>query len=152
MNYSVFREPPDVVLLHRHIVLLDGVCNLCAAFLGFLYRRDHGARLRFCWVQSATGREILRWAGLSVESFDTLLYVQAGVPLQKSTAFLNLVRQLRFPWTLLVAGFIIPRPLRDWIYDQVSRNRYRLFGRKSECMVPDGDIRSRFIGQEVSGV
>ncbi|MDH4070900.1 MAG: DCC1-like thiol-disulfide oxidoreductase family protein [Ignavibacteria bacterium] len=145
MNDPVPILKPDSVRSNRYIILLDGLCNLCSAFLVFVYRRDPAVRFRFCWVQSPAGIEILSWAGLPVDSFQTMLYVEDGIPYRKSAAFLGVARHLRFPWWVLAGGVIIPRPIRDWLYDRISRSRYRLFGKKSECLLPGGEIQSRFI-------
>jgi predicted DCC family thiol-disulfide oxidoreductase YuxK len=56
-----------------------------------------------------------------------------------------MVRHLRRPWPMLAAGRVIPRPVRDWLYDRIARNRYRLFGRRDSCLVPSADIADRFL-------
>ena len=40
---------------------------------------------------------------------------------------------------------IVPRPLRDWLYDRIALNRYRLFGRRQTCFVPTDEIADRFL-------
>jgi len=64
----------------------------------------------------------------------------------RSTAALKIARRLKFPWSLLSAFFIIPKPLRDGVYNWIARNRYRWFGKKEACMVPTPEIRGRFLG------
>ena len=60
-------------------------------------------------------------------------------------AAIRLARYLRWPWRLLGAAWIVPRPIRDHAYDWVARNRYRWFGRRDTCLVPTPALRSRFL-------
>jgi predicted DCC family thiol-disulfide oxidoreductase YuxK len=126
-------------------LLFDGVCNLCNGWVRFVIARDPAARLRLAAVQSPAGQAILAACGLSTEDFDTMVFVEDGKAYLKSAAFLRAVRYLSFPWPWLAAGLAVPRPLRDWLYDRVASNRYRLFGRQESCMMPTPEIRSRFL-------
>jgi predicted DCC family thiol-disulfide oxidoreductase YuxK len=126
-------------------VLFDGVCNLCNGWVQFVIARDPQARLRLAAVQSPAGQAILAWCGLPTDEFDTMVFVEDGRAYFRSTAFLRAVRHLSWPWPLLSVGRIVPRPLRDWLYDRVAKNRYRLFGRQESCMMPTPAIRSRFL-------
>lgn len=136
--------PPGVGPEDR-VVLFDGVCNLCNGLVRFLIQRDRGARLRLASLQSEAGQAILVWCGLPVDDFDTMAFVEAGQAYLKSTAFLRVVRYLSQPWPWLSGGLLVPRPLRDWLYDRVAGNRYRWFGRQESCMLPTPEIRSRFL-------
>lgn len=136
--------PPGIGPEDR-VVLFDGVCNLCNGSVRFLIARDPGARLRLASAQSAAGQAILAWCGLPVDHFDTMVFVEGGQAFMKSTAFLRVVRYLSWPWPWLSWGLLVPRPLRDWLYDRIALNRYRLFGRQEICMVPTPEIRSRFL-------
>ena len=139
-------EPlPSGIGLDDRVVLFDGVCNLCNGWVRFLIARDPAARLRLASVQSDAGRAILAWCGLPVDHFDTMVFVEAGRAYTKSTAFLRVVRYFPRPWPWLSWGLVVPRPLRDWLYDRVALNRYRLFGRQEVCMLPTPEIRSRFL-------
>jgi predicted DCC family thiol-disulfide oxidoreductase YuxK len=127
------------------VLLFDGVCNVCSAWVRFVIARDPRARLRLASVQSPAGQAILRWCGLPTETFDTMVFVEDGRAYFKSTAFLRAVRYLERPWPWLSWGLAVPRPVRDWLYDRLARNRYRLFGRQESCMIPTPAIRSRFL-------
>lgn len=87
----------------------------------------------------------MEWCGLPTEEHETMVYIEDGVPYFRSTAFLRAVRLLRFPWPALAVGLLIPGPVRDWVYDRVAWNRYRIFGKKQECLVPTGDLLERFL-------
>lgn len=129
----------------RPVMLFDGVCYLCSGWVAFAIERDPAGYLRFAAVQSPVGQDFLRRRGLPVDLFESFYLVDRGRVYEKSEAFFRMVTHLRWPWPLLRAGRWVPRFLRDWAYDRVARNRYRLFGRRSECLVPDPSIADRFI-------
>jgi predicted DCC family thiol-disulfide oxidoreductase YuxK len=107
--------------------------------------RDPRGRFRFASLQSDAARELLgsRLAGASLP--DSIVLVDDTHILTRSAAVLRIFRGLRFPWPLLSALVIIPRPVRDRVYDLVARHRYRWFGRQGVCMIPTPDVRARFL-------
>lgn len=128
------------------IVLFDGVCRLCSFWARFLIRFDNDKIFRLATVQSKQGKKILEHYGLPTEYYETMVYVEQGECYIRSTALLKILRQLPFPWPLLCVGWIIPTRLRDWLYDRIALNRYKLFGRYDTCVLPDSDHESRFLG------
>ena len=138
-------EIPASVQNNPEIVLFDGVCNLCSWTLRFVHRNDVRSRYQFAWVQSKEGREILRWCGLPEDRFDTLVLVESGSVSYKSTAFLRIARNLRFPWPVLSLFLFVPVSIRDRFYDWVASKRYAMFGQKEECLLPEGPLRNRFL-------
>ena len=144
MEVQTKTLPPSVTP-EDCVVLFDGVCNLCNGWVRFLIARDRQARLRLASVQSDAGKAILAACGLPTDEFNTMVFLEKGRAYIKSTAFLRVVRHFPWPWPLLSAGRIVPRPVRDWLYDRVALNRYALFGRQEVCMVPTPEIRKRFL-------
>jgi predicted DCC family thiol-disulfide oxidoreductase YuxK len=129
----------------KPVMLFDGVCNLCSFWVRFAIARDPSANLRFAAVQSDLGLEFLRRRNLPTDVFESFYLVEEGRVYEKSTAFLRMVRYLRWPWPLLRAARIVPRPVRDWLYDRIARNRYRLFGRRDSCLMPSPEVAARFL-------
>jgi predicted DCC family thiol-disulfide oxidoreductase YuxK len=138
-------ELPEPATSDSRILLFDGLCYLCSGALQFVYRRDQRALFKFAWVQSELGSRLAEWCGLPTDEYETMVYIEGGVPYVKSTAFLRAVRLLRFPWPLLSVGLLVPVTVRDWVYDLLARNRYRVFGKKDACAVPTGDLKQRFL-------
>ena len=136
--------PPHIQAGER-VVLFDGVCRLCDGWAKFLIRHDHERRLRLCSVQSAEGQAILAWFGLPTETFETMAYVEGEALFVRSAAVLRVLAQLPGAWRLLAGLRILPRALRDWCYDRIALNRYRLFGRYDSCLLPDSDHARRFL-------
>ncbi len=129
----------------KSIVLFDGVCNLCNGAVQFIINRDREGRFSFASLQSAAGQAHLRQFGLATDAFDTFVLVEGGKAYTRSTAALRIARRLPGAWQLLYALMIVPRPLRDWMYGLVARNRYRLFGRRDSCMMPTPELRAKFL-------
>ena len=134
-------------------LLFDGVCNLCNAAVRWVIARDRRSVFRFASLQSRVGQEALErrrggGAGTSAPIPDSMLLLdEAGVH-ARSEAVLRIVRRLGLPWSLLAIAAVIPRGIRDSLYDWVARNRYRWFGRRSACMVPTSELGARFLDAE----
>ncbi|ROS00248.1 putative DCC family thiol-disulfide oxidoreductase YuxK [Sinobacterium caligoides] len=130
---------------YPQIILFDGVCHLCSGWVQFVIARDRGQRFYFCSVQSAVGKLLLAECGLPMQSIETMVYIQDGTVHLRSTAFLQVVRQLSGGWPLLSLGLSLPASIRDALYTLVARNRYRIAGRRAQCWLADESLRQRFI-------
>ena len=127
------------------VVLFDGVCKLCNGWARFLIRHDRQRRVRLAAVQSPEGQALLAWAGLPLDQFDTLAVIRDRHYWVRSDAVLEIIAQLPRAWRPLLLLRGIPRVLRDWAYDRIARNRYRLFGKYDTCLLPDPDHEQRFL-------
>ncbi|MFD1585357.1 thiol-disulfide oxidoreductase DCC family protein [Halorientalis brevis] len=147
MSGESARDPAAVADdLDTPVLLFDGVCNLCNSFVRFVVRFDAEGTFRFAPLQSAIGEELLARYDLEPddETFDTVVLVEDGEAYTRSTAALRVARRLDGPWPLLYPLVYLPRRLRDGIYDLVAKYRYRVFGSKDECPMPDPELRERF--------
>ncbi|MBI2487857.1 MAG: thiol-disulfide oxidoreductase DCC family protein [Deltaproteobacteria bacterium] len=129
---------------NNSIILFDGVCNLCSGIVLFTIRRDPQGIFKYAPLQSETGKSLLKQFGLPIDDFDSFVLVEGNKYYQKSTAVLRVAKRIRGLWPLIYLFIIVPRPIRDFIYDIVAKNRYRWFGKKEECLIPTPDIKSRF--------
>ncbi|MGA4321173.1 thiol-disulfide oxidoreductase DCC family protein [Ectopseudomonas hydrolytica] len=136
--------PPGLSAGER-VVLFDGVCKLCNGWAKFLIRHDPARQFRLASVQSAQGQALLAWYGLPTDRFDTMALIdEAGLHV-RSTALLRILSRLPQPWRALRLLRLVPRSLRDWCYDRIALNRYRLFGRHAVCLLPTADHAERFL-------
>lgn len=129
------------------LIVFDGVCVLCNGFARFVHRQDTQGRFRFATAQSPVGQAAYRSVGLLPEAIDTVLVRRQGTVLQKSDAVLAALAAFGRPWRTAGIFRALPRPLRDWAYDRIARNRYRLCGRHDSCPVPPPGLRERFLAQ-----
>lgn len=127
------------------IVLFDGVCNLCNGVVQFVLPRDPDGRLRFTPLQSEPGQELLQRHDFSTEDIDTIVLVEGDEAFTRSEAVLRIGEILGWPYSLARVGRLLPEPLRDWVYDSIADNRYDWFGRRDRCMIPEEDVRDRFL-------
>jgi len=139
--------PPNVGMADK-VILFDGVCKLCNAWSSFIIQHDHKHAFKLCSVQSPEGQKILQHFGLSTEIYDSMLVVVGDAVYQQSDAFFQVVGKLGYPWKLLCILRIIPRSPRNWLYDRIALNRYRLFGKYDYCSLPTPDHEARYLSEQ----
>lgn len=128
------------------VVVFDGVCVLCGGWVRFLLRRDRAGVFRFAAMQDETGRRLLETNGLDPDDPVSFLLVEAGGVHTDSDAVAAVLARLGGAWRVAAAALrAVPRALRDPAYRWLARNRYRWFGRREACLVPDPAQRRRFL-------
>jgi predicted DCC family thiol-disulfide oxidoreductase YuxK len=138
MNESTKIWPDD------DVILFDGVCIFCSRWVRFVAARDTAARFRFTAIQSPYGTRLAEALGIDADDPDTNAVVHGGVAYFKSDGALTVLSCLpRWSWVRVL--FVVPRSIRDGVYNVVAKNRYRIFGKYEECMVPDAGLRARVI-------
>jgi predicted DCC family thiol-disulfide oxidoreductase YuxK len=135
----------------RPVLLFDGVCNLCNRWIQFLIERDPDATFRFAPLQSDVAGELLAECGLPRDHLDSVVLVEGDSYYTKSDAVLRAAKHLGGGYRLLWPLRVVPRGLRNWLYDAVADRRYGWFGKREQCMVPTPDIESRFLAGDPTG-
>jgi predicted DCC family thiol-disulfide oxidoreductase YuxK len=130
---------------NHHIVLFDGVCNLCNDSVNFIIRHDPKNTFKFAALQSDIGAELIKNHHIDPNKTDSIVLIQGAEHYIKSSAALRIARELSGGYALLFAFIIIPPFIRNWVYDFIARNRYKWYGRKESCMVPTAELRDRFL-------
>lgn len=133
--------------LPENIVIFDGVCNLCEFSVNFIFEHDTAGNFFFTPAQSPLGASLLRHFGINTSCLDTVVLVRGERAYTRSTAAIEIASILDMPWNLLAVFKAVPEPLRDMLYDLIAQNRYQLFGKKEECMLPSEELRRRFLEQ-----
>ncbi len=131
--------------LQTPILVFDAQCLLCNGWVRFLLRHDRRGVFCFAAIQGATGQALLHQAGLQVEGLQTLLLVDGNRSWQHTSAILQALHHLGWPWRVAWLGGCVPAPLRDALYRLIARNRYRIFGRADTCMLPSPEVKARFL-------
>ncbi|AZQ44402.1 thiol-disulfide oxidoreductase DCC family protein [Nonlabens ponticola] len=131
--------------MEKQIVLFDGVCNLCNKAVTFIIERDKKNVFNFGALQNEKGKALLNKYDIDPEETDSIILIKNDKAYIKSTAALHIAKNLSGGWPLLYTFIILPKFIRDSIYDWVARNRYGWFGKKDNCMIPNADLRSKFI-------
>ncbi|MDH3576963.1 MAG: DCC1-like thiol-disulfide oxidoreductase family protein [Gammaproteobacteria bacterium] len=134
------------------IILFDGVCNLCESTVHFVVRRDKNRQFRFASLQSEAAQEILSSYQYDFDTLNSVLLIVDNTLYRKSRAALQIVRRLDGAWPILYyLLFWIPKFTADPVYDFIATRRYKWFGVKSECWIPDDETRERFIDNPAGG-
>jgi len=128
------------------VLLFDGVCNLCNGVVQFIIPRDPAGRIRFAPLQSSAGKALMSGHGLPPGDLDSVVLVEDGRVYRKSNAVIRVAELLGWPYRAASVGRAVPQSVRNRLYDIVASNRYDVFGRKDQCMIPDEDVSDRFLG------
>ena len=136
----------DEEIRRHHIILFDGVCNLCNGSVIFILKHEKAPIFQFASIQSEAGKELLAWCGLPDNFSDAVIYINKGRIYQGSTAALKIGQTLKFPWSAIsTLGLLVPKTLRDWVYQQIGTHRYQWFGKRDMCMIPTENLKARFL-------
>jgi predicted DCC family thiol-disulfide oxidoreductase YuxK len=129
----------------KSLLLFDGVCDLCNGAVNFVIERDLNNHFVFASLQSEVGQQIAHKYNLPKGDFNSMVLLKNGKIFLRSNAALEVTKGLTGSWQLLYGFKIIPRFIRDWVYNIVSENRYKWFGRQDQCRMPSVKNQSRFI-------
>ncbi len=132
--------------LGKKIILFDGVCNLCNGFVQFVIKRDTNDCFRYASLQSDIGKQLISERNIDTKKIDSVLVIEPGVAYYiKSDAALQVGRHLKGYRTISKVLNLIPRGLRNIIYDFIARYRYAWFGKKDACMIPTPELKAKFL-------
>jgi predicted DCC family thiol-disulfide oxidoreductase YuxK len=126
------------------VILFDGICNLCNNSVQFVIRRDRAKQFRFASLQSEYGKQFLAIHQLPQTDYNSFILFENNTVFTRSTAALKVVRKLNGGWPVLYTLIVVPRFLRDFLYDLIARNRYRWFGKRETCWVPTLELKNLF--------
>lgn len=126
-------------------MLFDGVCNLCSGSVQFILKRDKKNQFLFGSLQGNYGQEMLRKYQLPANEFNSFMLIEGEKLYTKSSGALRMLKHLGGAWALLYVLIIVPKFIRDAVYNLVARNRYRWFGKKNECWLPRPEWKARFL-------
>ena len=131
--------------LTHSIILFDGVCNLCNGAVNFVIKRDPRNVFKFTPLQEKQGILLLKKHAIDAQNLDSIVLIENGNVYIKSSAALRIARKMSNLWPLFFVLLIIPRFIRDGVYDFIAKNRYKWFGKKEQCMIPTPGLREKFL-------
>jgi len=127
------------------IILFDGVCNLCNAAVTFIIKRDKNDVFRYAALQSDVAAGLVDRHGINTSKMDSIILIENEKNFTKSTAALRIARDLSGGYPLLYCFMILPKFIRDRMYDGIAKNRYTWFGKRQECMIPTPELKAKFL-------
>tara|TARA_R100000935_G_scaffold24476_1_gene44026 strand:- start:142 stop:561 length:420 start_codon:yes stop_codon:yes gene_type:complete len=132
---------------NKKIILFDGVCNLCNNAINFVITHDKKDIFRYASLQSDLGIQLVKERGIDPAKLDSIILIEPGVVYyEKSTAALNIAKELSGGYSLMRVFLYLPSGFRDAIYNIIANNRYKWFGKKDSCMIPTPELKSKFLG------
>jgi predicted DCC family thiol-disulfide oxidoreductase YuxK len=135
-------------MLQESILLFDGHCSLCNGAVDFVLKRDTRKKLLLASIQGTAGQGVLKKYELPPSYLDTLVLVEEGKVYLGSTAALRVARFLGGGWPLFYGLIIIPKGVRDRIYQWISEHRYQWFGRRDTCRMPTASESAHFLRED----
>lgn len=139
-----FNSIEDIVKKNP-IILFDGVCNLCNSSVQFVIEKDVKNLFLFAQLQDTRITSFLNNKNRSFNNIDSIILVTSKKIYTKSSAALTIAKNLKSWSSLLYAFYIIPKPIRDIVYDYIAQNRYKWYGKKNHCMIPTPELKNKFI-------
>lgn len=132
--------------LNKKLILFDGVCNLCNSAVLKIIKHDKKNVFLFTALESETGQKVIQHLNFDVEKIDSIILYEPSVSYEiKSTAALKIAQDFGGIWRLTQVLFIIPESIRNFLYDFIAKNRYKWFGKKEHCLLPNSKLKSKFI-------
>jgi len=131
--------------MEHAVVYFDGICNFCNGVINFIMRNDRNDYFRYTPLQSESGQKFLREHQFPTQRLDTFYLAENGKIYSHSAAVLRIVKHLGWKYSWMHGFIIVPAFFRDFFYEVISKNRYRWFGRKDQCMIPTSEERSKFL-------
>ena len=127
----------------RLIVFYDGDCGFCNRSVAFILKKDRTKRIEFAAIQSEFTKSLFRDNGWPQPDLSTFYFYEKGNKFEKSTGALKMAKYLKFPSVLLTFFWIVPRFIRDAVYDSIAKHRRNLS--RDFCVMPSIEERKRFI-------
>lgn len=131
--------------MQKSIILFDGVCGLCNKTIVYIFDHDYRDRFVFAHLQSEIAQKLLEPYSLNLKDLNSVILIENNTVYQKSDAVLKIVKHLKGISKLLLVGYILPRFVRNKIYDFIAKHRYKWFGKYDTCRVPTPEIKAKFL-------
>ena len=131
---------------NKKLILFDGTCNLCNSSVKYIIKHDKKNIFIFTALQNNTGKQIIEYFKIDTNKIDSILLMSSKNTIEsKSTAVLKIAYHLGFPQNITCVFIIIPRSIRDAIYQYISKNRYKWFGKNNTCLIPSPLLKNKFL-------
>ena len=127
------------------VLFFDGVCNLCNRSIQTIIKKDSHQKFKFASIQSDAAKEILLQSDNYNSDIDSIILLNKNHLYYKSSAILRVCKILGGVYYFLLIFWLVPKPIRDWVYDFIAKNRYRWFGKQESCMIPSVEMKGLFL-------
>ena len=130
---------------NKNVIYFDGVCGLCNSFVRFLLKIDNHYQLKFTTLQGKTGQELLKKINFHQSDFDTVIFQKNDQVYTRSTAVFEIFKTIGGFWKIFLVFKLLPISFTDYIYSQIAKRRFRLFGKLNQCDITIFNKPGQFI-------
>lgn len=131
--------------MSRQIVVFDAMCVLCSGNAQFILKHDKKHRFDLASMQGEVGAGIYRRYGIDPNDPETMVVLDGEELYRDSDAVIAIAEGLGWPWKAAAALRVTPKAWRNAAYAVLARNRYRWFGRRETCWLPDPAMKDRVL-------
>ena len=120
----------------KNTILFDSKCNLCSKTVKRVMKLDKNKLFTFISNNSEYGKNIIKKNNLNFITTETIvLFTTEDKFLIKSDAAISIAVKLNPLFVIFNLLFVIPKVIRDKVYDYVAKNRYKWFGKNNNCEI-----------------
>lgn len=134
----------EKISFEHPVMFFDGECIFCSKALQFFIKIDKDKIIRYTTLQSEEGQLLMTKLGIS-KDMESVVLIDCGEYFTKSDVTFHLMKKMHFPWRILSFLIYLPKSFRDFFYDIVAKNRYKIFGKYEQCMIPSASQKHLFI-------
>jgi len=127
------------------VIIFDGICNLCCGWIQYLIRIDKTMKFRFVSIQSERGQKMLNQIHENVIMTESIIYLKENKSFRESSAVLEILTDIGGVWKLIAVLKLIPKPIRNKLYQLIAKKRYHYFGKRATCLLPSPENKKRFL-------
>ena len=125
--------------------MFDGLCNLCNSSVQFVIKRDLKKKIVFSSLQSEIAQDFLSTQNDSLKNCDSVILIDKNNIYTKSSAAIKVSQSLKGLWFMMSIFILLPKPIRDYVYDVIASRRYRWFGKRTNCYIPTKEEQELFL-------
>lgn len=130
---------------NKKVILFDGVCNLCNSAVNLVIDKDSNDIFRFAALQSDIGMSLCNQHDINPDETDSIILIEGDKVAIKSTAALRIAKSLSGGYPLLYGFIILPKFIRDSVYNFIAKNRYKWYGKRESCRMPTPELQKKFL-------
>jgi len=127
------------------VIIFDGICNLCCGWIQYLIRIDKNMKFRFVSIQSERGQKMLNGIHENDKMTESIIYLKENKSFRESSAVLEILTDIGGVWKLIAVLKLIPKPIRNKLYQLIAKKRYHYFGKRTTCLLPSPENKKRFL-------
>ena len=127
------------------VIIFDGICNLCCGWIQYLIRIDKTMKFRFVSIQSERGQKLLNVIHENDKMTESIIYLKENKSFRESSAVLEILTDIGGVWKLIAVLKLIPKPIRNKLYQLIAKKRYHYFGKRTTCLLPSPENKKRFL-------